>query len=375
MFINQIDIDLISSLESYAYEKSMKGIASDGEQEDFKDLKHRLKSLSNKFKDKYNSAAGPFISDVATGNPISYHGNLRRVWSGIFKGSENKQYSGQISFVINTQKQCLDVGFYFGRASSFNVKKEKRLKWETQLKDIGIFLFEQLKTDNLLKSTYDSLFNYGFRAEIKGERVNAEEWFNNLQIDPTFSSIVFNLKPNENRQIEFSDIDFYVSMVLPLISVLPENINQSDKARKLKSSLTPEQRAKQAEKRALIGLEGEKFILKAEKEKIAGYTNVTGGDYPIHKSIISDSFGYDILSKDENGKDIFIEVKTTTYMEGEPGSEVMYMSFDEFNFYKSNKEKYRLYRVYDIYGSPSYEVLEMSNLTRTTNNYRLEIPS
>ena len=60
----------------------------------------------------------------ATGNAIAIGGtNFKRVWSGIFKGAENKQYAAQISFVMNPNEACLDVGFYFGRASGHSFDK------------------------------------------------------------------------------------------------------------------------------------------------------------------------------------------------------------------------------------------------------------
>lgn len=63
--------------------------------------------------------------------------------------------------------------------------------------------------------------------------------------------IVFNLKPNENGEIESSSIDLYVAMVIPFISGLPELISDHTNGnnRKRAKALSPEQRAKQAEKK------------------------------------------------------------------------------------------------------------------------------
>ncbi len=66
--------------------------------------------------------------------------------------------------------------------------------------------------------------------------------------------------------------------------------------------LTPEQRAKQAERRAIIGHKGEVFVMKSEKQKLTELGLATNG-YPKHVALESMSYGYDILSKDENGED------------------------------------------------------------------------
>lgn len=374
MNFKQEDIELVYKLEQYDYAKTMNGVVPLDEQSEFKRIKNRLKDLSDSFKNKYDKDAGLFESDRATGNPISFHGNMRRVWSGIFKGADNKQYSAQISFVINTKLQCLDVGFYFGSASSFNVSKSKRAEWEMQLKTLGQVLYEKLSNDFELRKVYDSLFNFGFKAEIKGQRVTSKEWLENLSIDPTHSSIVINLKPDSNGIIEYSNIGLYVSMVLPLISVLPvRTYKRQQKTTKL-NYLTPEQRAKQAERRALIGLAGENYIMEIEDMKLSELFGDNFESYPKHQSIISDSFHYDILSKDENGEDIYIEVKTTTHLKSEQGSKIFYISTEEMNFYNRNKKKFKLYRVYDVDGTPSYEILNLDLLETITNSYRVKIP-
>jgi hypothetical protein len=375
MNIKQTDIDLINELEAYSYKKSMNGVVSPEKQKEFKELKKRLSALSSLYKKKYDATDGIFVAETATGNPISFHGNLRRVWSGIFKGSENKQYSAQISFVINTKDNCLDVGFYFGRASSFNVEKDKLEIWEKELSELGGLLHTKINASIDLQKVYYSLFEFGFKGEIKGKRATADEWLQNLTNDPTHSSIVFNLKPGDSGEVEFSNVDLYVAMLLPLISVLPEKISslESSATRRKIKSLSPEQRAKQAERRALIGLDGEKFIMTLENARLNSGGNVDPKAYPIHKSLISDGYGYDILSIDNDHNELFIEVKTTTLMKGEERAKIFYLSTEEYKFYEKNIDKYRLYRVYDIYGSPHFETLNLSEITKHVDGYRFEI--
>lgn len=94
--------------------------------------------------------------------------------------------------------------------------------------------------------------------------------------------------------------------------------------------------------------------------------------YPIHQALISDSLRYDILSVDDAGNELFIEVKTTTLLKEEKTSNTFFISSQEHAFYEENKDNYRLYRVYDVYGKPSYEVLDLALVKKSIDKYRVE---
>ncbi|MCR5348303.1 MAG: DUF3883 domain-containing protein [Bacilli bacterium] len=93
--------------------------------------------------------------------------------------------------------------------------------------------------------------------------------------------------------------------------------------------------------RARKGLIGETLIV---NDEIAKLHNLGVNKTPEHVALVDDSLGYDILSYDESGNPIYIEVKTTT-------------SHRIDGFYLSAKEvekaielggRFRLYRVYDL---------------------------
>lgn len=370
--IYEADINLVYELDSHVYGKTMKGVVPEQKQREFKMLKDKMQALSDYYQANYDNSAGPFKSERTKGNPISHRGKLRRVWSGLFKGAENKQYSVQISFVVNANAKCLDVGIYFGRASAMRISKEKRLKLEEEIRRLGALLYNYISIIPTLNQAYHSLFEYGFKAEIRGKRVTSEEWLLNLNDDPTNSSITISLLPNEKGEIESASIDLYVAMVMPLLKVVPEHISANTNQffpKKLKS-LSPEQRAKQAEKRALIGLNGEKFVIKKEEEKLRNLGFPIDKN-PIHQSLISDGLGYDILSYDDLQNELFIEVKTTTLLKQEPTANTFFISAKEYSFYENNKDKYRLYRVYDIYGEPHYEILKLDEMHKSIENYKM----
>jgi hypothetical protein len=154
--ILQSHIDLVKTLGSTSYTGlSMKGIAPLSDINALKDLQKRLKEIADFFKARYDKDYGVFEAERTTGNPVGRTGKLRRVWSGVYKGTYNKQYSAQISFVINTPENCLDVGFYFGRASAQDMKKEERLKLESHLKELGLLLFKGITADPVLRQHYN----------------------------------------------------------------------------------------------------------------------------------------------------------------------------------------------------------------------------
>ena len=99
------------------------------------------------------------------------------------------------------------------------------------------------------------------------------------------------------------------------------------------------------ERRSCIGLAGEAFVYELEKEKVTSFDAVAVSRV-IHLSAKQgDGFGYDILSLNENGETIYIEVKTTTATLNTP----FYMSKNEKFFFENNVENNAfLYRVYDF---------------------------
>lgn len=95
-------------------------------------------------------------------------------------------------------------------------------------------------------------------------------------------------------------------------------------------------------KNSELGLLGEQFVISLELEKaeklglseMVAHTSQDEGD----------GTGYDIASIDENGKPIFIEVKTTTGNEETP----FYMSENELNFFKIYQDEVFLYRIFNF---------------------------
>ena len=374
--ITSADLALIKKLGEIKYTGvTMAGSVSKGDKKNFDDVRSRLKAMAEFFKERYDKEYGVFLSAISKGNPVERNNRLKRVWSGIFKGSDNKQYGAQISFVIDPRHEFLDVGFYFGRASGHSKKgKKENPKRLKKLQQIGIRFQEEINDNLELKQQFYELFNLGFRAEIRNEIVSSDRWLENAGLNPSYSSVIISLNPNDLGLIDLSDVDFYVSLVMPFMKFIPENLNDETaiEFKKGPGAKTPEQWAKRAEKLALIGLAGEQHVMKVEKERlVAG--NISKNYYPFHMSLTSDSKGYDVLSCDLQGNELFIEVKTTTLIKDDSLSKSFFLSIREYEFYKEHKAQYKLYRVWDIYGKPSIDEIDLEQVVREPGGYKVTI--
>jgi hypothetical protein len=98
-----------------------------------------------------------------------------------------------------------------------------------------------------------------------------------------------------------------------------------------------------------LGLLGEKFALKYEKARLiyAGKDTLAQGIEHTSQEL-GDGTGYDIRSYEENGKDRYIEVKTTRFSRYTP----FYVSPNELRVSQNHADKYNLYRVFQFKSKP-----------------------
>ena len=103
------------------------------------------------------------------------------------------------------------------------------------------------------------------------------------------------------------------------------------------------------QKNRSIGDTGEKLVLEYEKWRLinAGLPKLANEVRWVSKDI-GDGAGFDILSKNAEGSDIFIEVKSTTLGKETP----IFFSKRESDFSEQKKEDYHIYRVFDLRNQP-----------------------
>ena len=366
--ITRDDLVLINNLSSRNYTGNrLLSNATEAENEQFRGVKNKLRAIANFFAYRYSQLYGPFEISVTSGNPIQPGGTrFGRVWSGIFKGATNKQYAAQISFVMNPEQACLDVGFYFGRAMGRNIDNNERLVSEANLTNLAISLSDAILSNREFRENYNSLFDFGFTAYTSNGVVLPADWNNEIKTDAKNSQITARIYPNEFGVIENTTLDSYVSRIIFIMGVI-NNANQPQAQISI-APLTPCQRAKEAERLAEIGYKGEIFIIEQERRKLADLGIVVNG-YPRHVALESTHFGYDVLSLDENRNEILIEVKSTTRNRNDEMSKSFFITNNEFQIFEENRANYFIYRVYSVENNPSVEILNIDDLERIPNGY------
>lgn len=368
--ITRQDLTLINNLRSRTYKgTTLTSNSTESERDHLVSIKRKLKDIANYFSSKYDLPYGPFETSVSSGNPMTRGNTFNNIWAGLFKGASNKQYAAQISFVMDKQNECLNVGFYFGRASGHKVSKEQKLVFERTLANLGISLSEAITNNDELRARYNLLFDFGFTAYVNEKEVLPSEWYNLIRINNKNSHIIAKIYPNDFGVIENSTIDSYVSEIIFLMTAI--NNTGTPSTYPVIKPLTPEQRAKQAERLAQIGLKGELFVFTTEKNKLQEL-GITQSNYPRHVAMESMHYGYDILSLDEKGEELYIEVKTTTRSQEDKNARMFFISNNEIDVFSNNKNKYKLYRVYNIENDATFEILDLNKVQKRADGFIVE---
>jgi hypothetical protein len=370
--ITMVDLSFIQDLASRTYiGQSIRNndIATKEENEELLRIKHALEEISAHFKDKFDQDYGSF-KIAKNANPLNRHGKMRDVWSGIYKGASKKHFSAQISFVINVNELCLDVGFYFGIGNAPDITQAERISFQARIRQLGILLKDQIINSPSLNRKYYEAFEFGFKSYHIKTLLTSDEWLKQITIDPADCRIICKVFPINNI-ISIDAIDLLVDMVISFMDAIPpDGVNTLPSKRKIRP-LTIEERVEQAKRLKEIGDKGEDFALLWERDRL----RTCGSNFePIHRAKMSDSYHYDVESRDGN-EALYIEVKTTVLKKKDTLSNRFHISADEYSFYTNNPEKYRLYRIYDIEGTPSLEIVEMDRVEILANSYNAIIRS
>jgi hypothetical protein len=106
--------------------------------------------------------------------------------------------------------------------------------------------------------------------------------------------------------------------------------------------------ARETENRSL-GLAGEEFVIQYEHWRLVALGQRVLADRVEHvANMRGDGLGYDVLSFDPNGKERFIEVKTTAFGKETP----FFVSRNELDFSKVERERFHLYRLFEFRKAP-----------------------
>lgn len=132
-----------------------------------------------------------------------------------------------------------------------------------------------------------------------------------------------------------------------------------------------QKRINAAKERERIGLLGEQFIYEEEKNKLVQRDLAKLANKVRLISIDRDKRGFDILSFDEFGSEIHIEVKTTT--RSPQNDEGFWLSANEKEIAEKDL-KWCIYRVWNIDSTPEYKNLG-NVILNTVSDWKLDIAS
>lgn len=315
-------------------------------------LHKSLKSVMQYFADY-----GEFQCTNGCGNPIPYGTDrIGEGWAACYLGNR-KQESPQIYVHLNIHNNSIDVGFSFG----FHKNTSKMQK---QGKALADYL-------NNNSRAYHSLKKYGFAAYVgswdETTKISFDEWLEKIKIDPATCRIVKSFKEDvteEKLRKTISNIIFFFNGFNYLLT---RNNSKSS----IKMVKTKDDRIKEYIRLLDIGEKGEKIVYQQEKKKLI--QRGINDTYPIWESKKNDNSGYDIVSLDRNGEEIFIEVKTTSKTKEDPLSSTFYMSVNERTAMQAQNERYYIYRVYNVDGDPECEIYREADLNFTPNHYSVSI--
>lgn len=100
-----------------------------------------------------------------------------------------------------------------------------------------------------------------------------------------------------------------------------------------------------------LGAAGEKFVLQYERWRLIELGVGQLADKVQHVSETQgDGLGYDVLSFEPDGRERFVEVKTTAFGETTP----FFVSSNEVRFARAQNEQFRLYRLFDFRSAPRF---------------------
>ena len=105
-----------------------------------------------------------------------------------------------------------------------------------------------------------------------------------------------------------------------------------------------------------LGLAGEEFVVQYERWRLIQRGHERLADRIEHTSRVrGDGAGYDVLSFEDDGRERFIEVKTTAYAKETP----FFICDGELSFANSHELEFRLYRVFEFRMTPRLFELRM----------------
>lgn len=193
----------------------------------------------------------------------------------------------------------------------------------------------------MLKLGYPSLRGYKPRWNCQGLLREVVE--QQLIQTPSLDAVV--MAAVEQPAVVPDMIDFKnIETAAPLRSHLASESESSYHFKPLKRDYLAREASNQA-----LGLAGEEFVLSFEHWRLTTLGQPRLADRVEHVSrTLGDGLGYDVLSFDVNGRERFIEVKTTAFGKETP----FFVTRKELHFSREAREQFQLCRLFQFRQSP-----------------------
>jgi hypothetical protein len=227
---------------------------------------------------------------------------------------------------VELQEQQYNKTFYRkGLLPFLNDRSEGSIEFKHQnisavLANMGLPFIKGYKP----RSNYQQLLENEVALYIQGHR---------LELEPRFERFADVVTTSPMLQVDFDTI----------LRAEPETMKMEEKEPTYKPIKTNYLEKEQNNRR--LGVSGEELVIAFEKYRLqkVGKANLADQIEWIAKEQ-GDGAGFDILSKNNNGTDRFIEVKTTKLTKETP----IYLTRTELSFALLNAKNFYLYRVYNF---------------------------
>lgn len=188
----------------------------------------------------------------------------------------------------------------------------------------------------------------GYKPRSNYQHLLKEAVEDHLAANPNLEELFNQYLFDEIKEPEFQDI-------LNSQVGVPEFSLQVSESSSIKRYKVKRNYYKEELRNRRLGLLGEEFIIKYEKQRLISLGEGDLADHIEHVSQTQgDSAGFDILSFDENKKEKFIEVKTTQLGKESP----FYFTRNELGLSRKKSDRYNLFRVFNFKRKPRFYQLK-----------------
>lgn len=236
---------------------------------------------------------------------------------------------------------------YLSGQSFSKTEHRKRLQ-QTIRRSEGSIEFKHQNISAVLRDL-DMQWLSGYAPRGNYQNLLAQEVIQQIDAEPDIDRAA--VLDVERPAVLPSDLDFDSIQVDP--PKIRRSVREPSSTERIPRKYKRDYLAREA-RNASLGLAGEEFVLQFEEWRLHKHGCQHLASKIEHIARTDDAAGFDILSFEVDGRERFIEVKTTSYAKETP----FYLSQAELEFSKSNEAKYRLYRLYEFRLSP--QLFELS---------------